>query len=168
MKIFLASLITVAAVAIFASTAHADTGTSTHTGDVAGTCTLDVTDGALPTDQGLVTQLSTPTGDRGTISTVCNTTGSNIIVSLGVGSHPVQAGYYERFKLTNGNGAYLSTAAPYPSSGFTAVSYTKSDLSNGFSSTASTMKVSAQAGVPSGRYLAAGDYTVVLDVSVTP
>jgi hypothetical protein len=176
MKKILASVAAIATLTGFASSAHAGSGgvqtitgltpyTSVHTGSVTATCDVEVKDGALPTGQGLINNMISNT--KGLISTVCNNAGSNLAVALGTTgtTAPVSgiAGYAETFKLDNANGAYTGTA-------MTAfgTSYTKTDLSNAYSATASTLDVTAKVGVPSGSNLPSGSYTVNVVATVTP
>jgi hypothetical protein len=170
MKKILSALIAVSAVAGFAGAANAagnDPGfgattgfDSIHTGDVVATCSLDVTDGALPTSQGFVSSLTSTT--TGKISTVCNSTGSTITVTLGTGVAPTQPNYTQDFKLDNGSGAYNTVSTGFISA------YNQTDLSNGFSSVASNLDITARASVPTSQVLAAGTYTVVVNATVTP
>jgi hypothetical protein len=168
----LSSLIAVSALAGLATAASAagndpGFGTATgydsiHTGSVVATCSLDVTDGALPTGQGFVNSLTSTT--KGKISTVCNSTGSTLKVELAPGVHPVQPNYTERFRLTGGTGVY-ATGLP---TGFIAGPYNRTNLSNGFSSAVSTIDVTARASVPTSQVLAVGTYTVNVKATVTP
>jgi hypothetical protein len=160
MKNILSALIAVSAVAVFASTAHADSGTSTHTGDVAGTCTLAVADGELPTGVGLTNVIQSST--LGTVATVCNTTASELAVVLGTGSYPAQDNYTQKFTVTGVDGAYSGVTAT------DVTTYEQSDLSNAFSAATSNLTLSAKGEVPVAQNLAAGIYTIVLDVTVTP
>lgn len=179
MKKILASIAAIATLTGFASSAHAGgtnapggstgsaTFTSSHAGSVSGTCSLAVTDGVLPLNQGFVSSLTSTTD--GTISTVCNTTTSNIKVGINTGtsSAPSQTGYTQAFKLTAGTGAYPTapTGGAFVASPAT---YTKTDLSNGLSATPSTMSITAQASVPTTQLLAAGSYSIDVDVTVVP
>ncbi len=138
--------------------------TSNHTGSVAGTCSLTVVNGQLPTNTGFVSSLTSTT--PGTISTVCNTTTSTIAVNLIAGSAPAQTGYAEQFRLLNGTGAY----PPNPSGGFqgSGYTYTKTNLSNGFSGIPSSMSVVARGAVAPVKILAAGNYVIRVQATVTP
>jgi hypothetical protein len=172
MRKILSALIAAFAVAGFTSSASAagndpGFGTATdfdsiHTGDVVATCSLDVTDGALPTGQGFVNSLTSTT--KGKISTVCNSVGSTLKVELVPGVHPTQPNYTERFRLNGGTGAY-ATGLP---SGFIAGPYNKTNLSNGFSSAISKIDVTARASVPTSQVLAVGTYTINVRATVTP
>ncbi len=176
MNKILASLITISTIAGLASAAHAGGGnapggsssaasfTSSHSGSVSGTCSLAVTDGVMPINQGFVSSLTSTT--KGSIATVCNTTSSNIAVTLDPGLSPAQPGYVEEFQLDGGTGAYPANA----SGGFQPTGYTYSltDLSNGFSGIASTMDVTARGSVPTPQLLAAGAYTINVKATVTP
>ena len=177
MKKILASVAALAALTGFAGSAHAGgtnvptggstspaTFTSNHSGSVAGTCSLAVTDGVLPTNQGFVSSLTSTT--PGKISTVCNTTASTIAVSINTGTSvaPPQPNYTSSYRLSAGTGAYPAA----PTAGFVTTSYNQTDLSNGFSSVASTMDVTAKASVPPSQLLTAGAYSIDVDVTVTP
>jgi hypothetical protein len=179
MKKILASLAAAVAVTGFASGAYAGSGgvqtvttgtsyNSEHSGTVNATCTINVTDGAF-TNAGLVSSLTSTT--LGKISTVCNNSASSLAVILDTGVQPSQLtnavataiGFAETFQLTNGNGAYPTT----PMSAF-GTTYNKIDLSNGFSTTASNMDVTAKVAVNSGYNLPSGTYTVKVKATVTP
>jgi hypothetical protein len=136
---------------------------SVHSGTVTATCTVNVKDGELPTDQELVTNLVTIGSNRGKISTVCNNASSSLLVTLATGSAPAQPNYSEDFKLINGTGAY--PVAPMSGYGTT---YSKLNLINGYSNTPSTLEVVARAKVLAGYYLAPGTYTVKVKATVTP
>ncbi len=138
---------------------------SNHTGTVAATCSLDVLDGTLPVGQDFTSSLIT-TGTLGKISTVCNSPSSNLSVSIVPGTHPTQPNYSESFKLTNGTGAYLTSSMT--SFLVSPGTYSKTNLANGYSSSASTLNVLAKASVPPSQVLAAGNYIVNVKVTVTP
>jgi hypothetical protein len=171
MKKILSALIVTAVFAGLSSAAHAagsDPGftattgfDSEHTGSVDATCSLDVLDGALPLNAGFTNSLTSST--LGKISTVCNSDGSKLVVSLGVGSAPTQAGYTEEYKLDNGGGAYTGV-----STGFVSAPTTINDLSNSYLAAASNVDVTARASVPTGYNLAAGGYTINVTATVTP
>lgn len=135
---------------------------SNHSGSVAGTCSLAVVDGILPINQGFVSSLTSTT--KGKISTVCNTTSSSLTVKLVAGSAPSQAGYAETFKLDGGTGAYF-TGLP---NGFNSTTYTKNNISSGFSGIASNINVTARGAVAPSKLLAAGSYTIKVQATVTP
>lgn len=176
MKKFIAVIAAVASVAASTSIANAS-GTnapggataaanfnSVFTGSVAGTCSLTVTDGTLPANQGFVSSLTTVAGSEGKIATVCNTTTSKLDVSLAAGTAPTtQTGYVQQYSLTSGTGAYAATNIP-----FTAAATTVNNLSNGFSSTPSEVLVSAKGSVPTTQVLQAGTYTINVTATVTP
>jgi hypothetical protein len=139
---------------------------SLHSGSVNSTCSLTVTDGALPVNQGFTSTLTTPNTNKGKISTICNSSNSSIKVEIdSVASiHPTQPNYNEDFELSGGTGAY-SAGLPV---GFGQTPYLKTNLTNGFSTTASTIDVRARARVPLNQYLSAGNYTVSIKATVTP
>ncbi len=183
MKKIIASVAILAVAAVCAPSAYANgdnsaAGGSTtaasfdsiHTGSVAGTCSLAVTDGVLPTGQGFLSSLTSTT--KGKISTVCNTTTSKLETSAtGVTTALGGQAVAYTYKLDNGNGAYFGVNTVGPG-GFTAVNpvsaVRKNDLSNGFSSAVSTLDVTAKASVPTSQILAAGNYTVTIVATVTP
>jgi hypothetical protein len=169
-----ASFITFMALSSLASVAHANgdnTGAggsasaasfnSVHSGAVIATCSLKVDDGALPNNQDLVNNLTSST--LGKISTVCNSVGSNLSVSFDTGSAPAQPNYSEFFKLNAGTGAYSANNM----SGF-GITYSQSNLTNGYSNTPSTLDVTARAIVPAAQVLAAGTYTIKVKATITP
>jgi hypothetical protein len=179
MKKILASIATVVALTGFAAGSHAagdNTGAggsstaanynSVHSGGVSATCSLKVDDGALPTNAGLVSNLVSSV--NGKIATVCNNATSKLDVTIDASAAPgnalaaALAGYNQEFFLTNGIGAY-----PAPNTGFL-TSLTQNNLSNGYSSTASTVDVGAKVSVGSGFNLPAGAYTVNVKATVTP
>ncbi len=179
MKKFIASVAVLAIAAVCAPSAYAagDNATaggsttaasfdSIHTGSVAGTCSLTVTDGALPTGQGFVPSLTSTT--KGKISTVCNTTTSKLEtsatgVTTALGG---QAATY-KYNLNNGSGAYSAV-----NTGLVAVNAVPavvvSNLSNGMSSSVSNLDVTAEVAAPATQNLAAGNYTVTVTATVTP
>ncbi len=182
MKKILASVATFAAVvtgfatSVYAAGTNSGTGgssaaadfNSVHTGSVSPTCSLDVTDGALPTASGLVSSLTTPAASKGKISTVCNSTTSTLAVTVetpGTSNLAAAAigGYSETFELTGGTGAYSSGLT----TGF-GTTYNKTDLSNNYSSGASTVDVTAKVAVASANILPSGNYTVKVKATVTP
>ncbi len=139
----------------------AESFNSVHSGAVIATCSLKVEDGALPNNQDLVNNLTSST--LGKISTVCNSAGSNLLVNLDTGVAPTQPNYQELFKLNAGTGAYPVAAM----SGFGST-YSKANLTNGYSNTPSTLAVTARAIVPTTQVLAAGTYTIKVKATVTP
>ena len=172
-KIF-ASFVTFIALSSLASGAHAgddNTGAggsasaasfnSVHSGGVIATCSLKVDDGELPNNQDLVNNLTSSA--LGKISTVCNNAGSNLSVSLVTSTAPAQPNYQELFKLNAGTGAY--PAAAMSSFGTT---YSKTNLTNGYSNTPSTLAVTARAIVPLTQVPASGTYTIKVKATVTP
>jgi hypothetical protein len=184
MKKFIAVIAAVASVV--ASTSIANAGgtnapggstaaanfTSVFNGSVAGTCSLTVMDGTLPTNQGFVSSLTTVAGGEGKIKTVCNTTTSTLNVTLDPGVAPVQAGYVEEFALTAGTGAYAlggtaTVVGPAPAT-FAAGDRDYTDLSNAFSATESVLDVTAKGSVAPANLLAAGNYTINVKATVTP
>ena len=174
-KIF-ASFITFIALSSLASVAHANgdnTGAggsasaasfnSVHSGAVIATCSLKVDDGTLPSNQDLVIVNNLTSSVLGKISTVCNSAGSKLSVGFDTGSAPAQPGYLEFFKLNAGTGAYSANNM----SGF-GTTYSKSNLTNGYSNTPSTLDVTARAIVPAAQVLTAGTYTIKVKATVTP
>jgi hypothetical protein len=174
MRRIFASFITFIALSSLASGAHANgdnTGAggsssaasfnSVHSGGVIATCSLKVEDGELPNNQDLVNSLTSST--LGKISTICNSAGSNLSVSLDTGVAPTQLNYSELFKLNAGTGAY--PVAAMSSFGTT---YSKTNLTNGYSNTPSTLAVTARAIVPTTQVLASGTYTIKVKATVTP
>lgn len=183
MKKILASVATVVALTGFASAAHAagdNTGTggssaavtfdSVHSGSVAATCSLKVDDGVLNTSgAGLVSSLTSAT--KGKISTVCNSATSNLVVTIdpmaSAASGDVIAagitGYARTFELSGGSGAYASGLT----GGFVTTDG-KTNLTNGYSATASAVDVTAKVAVSNTFVLPAGNYTVNVKATVTP
>jgi hypothetical protein len=131
-------------------------------GVIKAQCSCKFEDGALDT-KGLTNTLGT-TAD-GSVATVCNSKGSKLTLSLASFSKPdpSQASVGE-FRFAGGTGAYASTAVtPYATAPVVI-----SNLSNGYSSTASVAKVQAQVKAPAGQNLAAGNYKVSVLATVTP
>jgi hypothetical protein len=160
-------LFAIAALALAGFSPSASAQTSVSSGAVNPTCSLTVTDGNLPQDEIFTFNLTTSntSADRGRISTVCNSTSSTLRVELSPGVHPpLQPGLTESFALNVGTGAY---AAGLPTA-FRTIPYTKTNLINTYSSAASEIGVRARVSVPSTRFLAAGDYTVNVRVTITP
>lgn len=174
MRKFFASFITTIVLSSLASATYAsgdNTGSggssaaasfnSVHSGSVIATCSLKVEDGALPSNQDLVNSLTSST--LGKISTVCNNTGSKLSVSLDTGSAPTQPNYSQFFRLNGGTGAYSG----FNMSSF-ATTYTRDDLTNGYSKTPSTLDVIARAFVPTTQVLTAGTYIIKVKATVAP
>lgn len=166
MKIFIASLVALSAVAGFASAASAQTApaTSVHTGSVTPTCTLTPVAGTFPVT-GLANSM---TSIGGSFSTVCNTTASTLVLSAGatptLPTGSTTAGVTTSFDVVpaGSNGAY---------SGITIGTTTVLDLSNSYSSTASLLNVAATVTAATGKILpasAAGGYVVNILATVTP
>jgi hypothetical protein len=137
--------------------------TSQHAGTITPTCTIDVKDGELPTDQEFVTSLITIASNRGKISTICNSNTSGLVVTLAPGSAPPQPNYTEDFRLINGTGAYSGTSMTTYGT-----NYSKLDLANNYSNTASVLDVIARGKVLNGYYLAPGTYTIRVRATITP
>lgn len=178
MKKILASVAALAAVTGFASNAFAAgdnspsgsssaaSYTSDHTGSVTPTCSLKVTDGALPT-VGLSSSLTSST--NGSIETVCNSMASTLAVSIDNTSPNTGnllaagvSGYAQTFQLSSGSGAYSTIPAGF------VTTYNQTDLSNGYSAIPSTVAVTAKVAVGSGFNLPGGAYTVKVKATVTP
>jgi hypothetical protein len=175
MRIFFASFVTLITLSSIANVAYANgdnsgTGgsssstsfTSNHTGFVIPTCSLKVDDGVLPENQDLVSNLTSST--KGKISTICNSAGSSLSVSLDTGAVPAQPNLSQLFKLNGGTGAY---------SGFNmanfGTTYSKSNLTTSvYSNNPSTLDVIARAIVPNSQVLAAGNYLIRVKATVTP
>jgi hypothetical protein len=164
MKKILASLITLSAVAGFASAASAQNATSAHSGSVTAACTLTATNGTFPVT-GLANSM---TSAGGSFSTVCNSAASTLTLSAGaaptlpVGS--VAAEVTTSFDVvTAGSGGAYDGILP----GVTTVT----NLSNSYSSTPSVLNVAAKATAGSGKNLpssASGGYVVNILATVAP
>jgi hypothetical protein len=176
MKKILSSLIAVTAVAGFASAVSAaPSDTSVLSGSVTGTCSITAVNGTLPT--GALTQsLTTAPGGEGSFDTVCNTATAtlSVVVDAAIAGDDPAAGQTltREFSLTTGTGAYdATTGTTTLPSGFVAVFNPTTAIHNGFSSTASTMKVLGKvytSGPSATQNLAAGPYKVRVKATVTP
>jgi hypothetical protein len=169
MKNFLAPIMAIAAVASFSSAVLAQSVEVEQEGTVKGDCTINkVTDGALPTSAGFVNAIESST--PGKISTLCNTKLSNLTVKLeSLATETVAStgqAITRSYKLDGGTGAY---ASGFNQTSFGTVDTSKADISNNFSSTASTFDVRTKVAAAAGQNLAAGpEYKVKVKATVTP
>lgn len=126
---------------------------SVHSGSIVETCSLAI-------EQDLVSNLALATGK---ISTVCNTPSSTLIIRLDDGSALAQSNDTKLFYLFGGTGAYADVPN---TSVFVATPVTTINLSNGFSTTPSTISVQTKS-VASTSSLASTD-TIKINATITP
>jgi hypothetical protein len=175
MKKILLSAAAVIAMFSVSPSAHANSATSTHDGLVNATCHVVGTDGALTPVAGVGLTSQVTSSSVGTFATTCNTATSSLTVTVDTalfnGNAMLPAVGTATFNLDNGSGAYAAAGtAPLPvaGTGYVATYTTVGNLSNGFLVTPSVMDVKARVDAPTGTYLQAGTYKVIIKATTSP